>query len=63
MYYLCGKYYKLIVVQYCIANCVSWVPRLTVALMDKLDLTNILSEQNTFVHTGLTVFLFVGEIL
>ena len=29
MYYLCEKYYKPIIVQYYIANCVSWVPRLT----------------------------------
>ena len=29
MYYLCEKYYKPIVVQYCIPACVSWVPRLT----------------------------------
>ena len=29
MYYLCGKYYKPIVVQYYMADCVSWVPRLT----------------------------------
>ena len=29
MYYLCEKYYKPITVQYYIANCVSWVPRLT----------------------------------
>ena len=29
MYYLCEKYYKPIRVQYYIADCVSWVPRLT----------------------------------
>ena len=29
MYYLCEKYYKLIIVQYYIPNCVSWVPRLS----------------------------------
>ena len=29
MYYLCEKYYKPITVQHYIANCVSWVPRLT----------------------------------
>ena len=28
MYYLCEKYYKLVTVQYCIADYVSWVPRL-----------------------------------
>ena len=29
MYYLCEKYYKLITVQFYIADCVSWEPRLT----------------------------------
>ena len=29
MYYLCEKYYKSITVQYYVADCVSWVPRLT----------------------------------
>ena len=29
MYYLCEKYYKPITVQYYIADCVIWVPRLT----------------------------------
>ena len=29
MYYLCEKYYKPITVQSCIADCVSWVPWLT----------------------------------
>ena len=29
MSYLCEKYYKLITVQYYVANCVSLVPRLT----------------------------------
>ena len=29
MYYWCEKYYKPIIVQYYIANYVSWVPRLT----------------------------------
>ena len=28
MYYLYKKYYKLITVQYYIANCISWMPRL-----------------------------------
>ena len=28
MDYLCEKYYKSIAVQYCIADCVRWVPRL-----------------------------------
>ena len=29
MYYLCEKYYKPITTQYYLANCVSWVPGLT----------------------------------
>ena len=29
MHYLCEKYYKPITVQYYMADCVSWVPRLT----------------------------------
>ena len=29
VYYVCEMYYKLITTQYYIANCVSWVPRLT----------------------------------
>ena len=29
MYYLCAKHNKPITVQYYIADCVSWVPRLT----------------------------------
>ena len=35
MYYLCEKYYKVITVQYYIADCVGWVPRLT--LLDLLS--------------------------
>ena len=35
MYYLCEKYYKPIPVQYYIAYCVSWVPRL--ALLDLIN--------------------------
>ena len=51
MYYLCKKYYKPITVQYYIADCVYWVPRLTAGL------TNALSEQNSFVCSGLTVII------
>ena len=29
MHYLCEKYYKRITIQYYMANCISWVPRLT----------------------------------
>ena len=42
-YYLCEKYYKLITVQYYIADCVSWVPRLS------------LLEPNLYVCRGLTI--------
>ena len=28
-YYLCEKYYKPITVQYYVADCICWVPRLT----------------------------------
>ena len=38
MYYLCEKYYKPITVQYCIADCVIWVPWPTVGLTSKLNL-------------------------
>ena len=40
MHYLCEKYYKTLTVQYYIANCVHWVPRLTL-----LDFTNKLDLQ------------------
>ena len=29
MYYLCEQYYKPVIEQYYIADCISWVPRLT----------------------------------
>ena len=54
MYYLCEKYYKPITVQYYIADCVSWVPRLTLTYK-QIGLRNVLSEQNSFVCRGLTV--------
>ena len=39
MYYLCEKYYKLIIVQYYMVDSVSWVPRLNLLdLTNKLDL-------------------------
>ena len=43
MYYLCEKYYHSITVQYYTADCVTWVPRLTLS-----DLMNTLPEHNTF---------------
>ena len=57
IYYLCGKYYKPIMLyqQYYIANCVRWMPRLTVGYTNKLDLQTMLSEWNSFICGGLTV--------
>ena len=53
IYYLCGKYHKPTTVQYCVANYVSWVPRLT--LLDvRFGLRNMLSDWNSFVCRGLT---------
>ena len=59
MYYLREKYYKPIPLQYYRADCVSWVPRLTVGLTNKLDLTNALSEWNLLVCRRLTVQEFL----
>ena len=55
VYYFCDRYYKPIILQYYIANCVSWVPRLT-WLNLQVGLTNTLSEWNMFVCRELTVF-------
>ena len=52
MLYLCEKYYKPITVQYYIANCVSWVPRLTLLdLTNKLDLRTR-SQNRTCSYVG-----------
>ena len=49
MYYLCEKYYKPITVQSYIADCVSWVPRLT--LLDlRTNWTNELALGIELVH-------------
>ena len=56
MYYSCEKYYKPIIVQYYIADCVSWVPNLTLLdLTNKLDLK--MCSQNSFIYKELTVLL------
>ena len=56
MYYLCEKYYKPITVQYAIANCVIWVPRLTLLdLTNKLDLARSWNGTRSYVG-DLTVF-------
>ena len=54
MYCLCEKYYKPITVQYYIADCISWVPRLCWAY-GQTRLTNALQEWNAFVCMVLTV--------
>ena len=53
-YHLCGKYYKPITVQYYIADCVGWVPRLCWTC-EQTGLTNMLLKQNLFICRGLTV--------
>ena len=35
MHYLREKFYKPIIAQYCIPDCVSWVPRLTLLDLQK----------------------------
>ena len=55
MYYLCEKYYKSIAIQNYLANCVSWIPRLTYCTYEKTELKNVLSEQNSSAYRGLTV--------
>ena len=54
MYYLCVKYYKPVIVQYYIVDCVIWISRLTLRLINKLDL-NPLSEKSSFVCRGVTI--------
>ena len=56
MYYLCEKYYKPITVQSCGANCVSWVPRLTL-----LDLKNKIGLNERALGTELV--RYVGDLL
>lgn len=47
--YLCEKNYKLITIQYVIANCVSWVPKANlVGFTNKLDLRMCFFERNSF---------------
>ena len=63
MYYLCENDYKPVTAQYYIANCVSWVPRLTLLdLTNKLDLTNALSERNSCICRGLTVIITIKDM-
>ena len=54
-YYLCGKYYKPVTVQYYITDCVSWVPRLT--------LWDIPTNWTERMHSRNRTHLCVGELL
>ena len=57
MYYLFGKYYKPITVQYYKSDCVSWVLKLTLLdLTNKLGLRNMLLEWNSFICSRLTIY-------
>ena len=56
MYYLCEKYYKPITVQYYIANCVRWIPRLTL-----LDL-RMHSQNGTCSYVG-DLLYYINQIL
>lgn len=55
MYYLYEKYYKPITVKYYLANCASWVPRLTLLSLWINWLMNTPSELNSFVCRGLNI--------
>ena len=62
MYYLCENYYKTITVQYYIAHCVAWVPRLTLLdLQNQLDL-QMRSQNGTWYVGGLTVHTSIYKI-
>ena len=49
MYYLYEKYYKHITIQYCMADYVTWVLRLTFWTYEQMRLANVLLEWNLFV--------------
>ena len=49
MYYLCENYFKPVTVQYCVADCVSWAPRLT---WEQIGCMDTLSEWNSFTCRG-----------
>ena len=54
MYYLCEKYYRSITVQSYVASCVSWVPRLNLLDLWKLDL---------WMHSWNETCSYVGNLL
>ena len=60
VYFLCIICVQSIInlLQYSVANGVGWVPRLTF-----VGLTNVLSEQNSFVYRGLTLFIIIHAII
>ena len=57
--FLCIIHVKSIInllhVQHYIADCVSWVPRLTLSDLEQIILMNMLSEWNSFIWRGLTI--------
>ena len=55
MQHMCDKCYKPITAQYCIAHCVSWVPRLT--LMDIMDKSELRTHSQTGTHS------YAGDLL
>jgi hypothetical protein len=59
MYYLCEKYSKPITVQYSIANCISWVPRLIFLDLEQTGLMNVVFVQNSFTWKVLAVLLCI----
>ena len=50
------KYYKPMQVSHCIADCVSWVPRLTLLDFQTNGLMNVLLEQSSFICRGLAIW-------
>ena len=62
MYYLCEKYYKPITLQYYTADCVSWVPRLTVGLMNKLNF-RMCSRNGTRSYVGDLLYVLLALAL
>ena len=59
LYCLCEKYYKHITVQYYVTDFVSWVSRLTLLDLNKLDLCHVLSEWSLFIGDLLYVSAFL----
>ena len=50
MSYLCEKHYKLITIQYYVADCVSWVPKANfVGLKELMGLMTVLMKRSVFI--------------